>query len=170
MAAPAQPVAKATTQPNLLERLQRSMLISSPAWSSIVRMAKTHSGHSSKEDAQHLRAFAQTSQRTLWGRLSNTLGTLHDGKVAVSLSSIGSHEGNNETEQKEQRHSLGLFAALAISKGGWVTAYGGVQEWPAERRSQVKNTHSRRIPDSGFIWNGRPWALLFSDQQIYLIY
>ena len=47
MASQAQPVAKATMQPNLLERLRRSMLIGSPACSSIVRMARTHLGHSS---------------------------------------------------------------------------------------------------------------------------
>lgn len=62
---------------------------------------------------------------------------------------------------------LGLFAACAIPEGGWVTEYGGVLEWGGQGQTSAKtraaecNTHVRRIGGSDFVWNGRPWSLLF---------
>ena len=153
MAAPAQ-----RTTPSLTERLQRSVLAGMLAFDSVVRMQRAHLRTVNSEDAQRLLTFVQTSQKSLWAKHSASLGSLQNGKVAVRLSTVAPRLQGSDQKPR----LLGLFAAEAISKGDWVTAYGGVQEWPGSRRSQNKNTHSRRIPESSWIWNGRPWALLFS--------
>jgi hypothetical protein len=64
---------------------------------------------------------------------------------------------------KERIPMLGLFASRAFAKGEWVVEYGGVLEWSGEarRRAQECNSHVRRIAASDWVWNGRPWSLLF---------
>ena len=158
--------------PSMVERLQHSVLAGSLSIDVVIRMAQTHFSPSSDADAERLKTLVQTNQKSLWVRQSAALGTLQNGKVAVGLSAVGSTatitaaaatgaDGDGLAKQELPRF-LGLFSVQAIAKGSWVTVYGGIQEWPGARRSQVRNTHSRRIPDSGWIWNGRAWALLFS--------
>lgn len=62
---------------------------------------------------------------------------------------------------------LGLFAAQDIQENAWLTEYGGVLEWAGNGEGSVKNrarecnTHVRRICSTDYVWNGRPWSLLF---------
>lgn len=70
---------------------------------------------------------------------------------------------------------LGLFAAVDIPSGGWVTEYGGVLEWGGQGANSAKtrapecNTHVRRIQGSDYVWNGRPWSLLFPRVPSFLV-
>jgi hypothetical protein len=75
-------------------------------------------------------------------------GTIANGRCYVAVSRIA---------------GLGLFAAQSFAKDDVVTAYGGGLRCARFVRSLGKEalTHARRIPDSDFVRDGRPWAAFF---------
>jgi hypothetical protein len=63
---------------------------------------------------------------------------------------------------------LGLFASQLYAAGDVVTAYGGGLRTARFVRSLGKDalTHARRIPDSDFVRDGRPWAAFFDYSEL----
>lgn len=81
-------------------------------------------------------------------RMYHRSGTIANGRCYIAVSRVA---------------GLGLFASQRFAAGDVVTEYGAGLRCARFVRSLGKEalTHARRIPDSDFVRDGRPWAACF---------
>jgi len=93
---------------------------------------------------------------TRYRKMIAQAGTLRNGKVFVAVSDVASYP------------ILGLFSGTFIPKGDVVTTYGGSLRASHEVQAEpvAHHSHTRVIPGSLFVRDGRPYSLLYDRSGI----
>jgi hypothetical protein len=112
------------------------------------------------DDVQH---YNELNEAMAAGQLTDNFvsmykrsGTIANGRCYIAVSRIA---------------GLGLFAAQSFAKDEVVTAYGGGLRTASFVRSLGKEamTHSRRIPNSDNVRDGKPWAAFFDCSKLDIV-